>query len=104
LAEAANSLLFAWASTEEILHARAKGIRAISVELGVSRNTVRKYLRAQRRPKAKVRPSRSSKLDSFRDYLKERIRQAHPQWIPASVLQRKITELGYGVKGAILRA
>jgi transposase len=46
----------------------------------------------------------TSKLDPFRKYLQQRIRQAHPPWIPASVLEREITELGYCGRGAILRA
>lgn len=88
----------------QVLKRQGKSIRAISMELGISRNTVRKYLRNRRRPKAKTRPARPSKLDPFRDYLQQRIREAHPQWIPASVLQREITDLGYEGKGAILRA
>jgi transposase len=88
----------------QVLKRQGKSIRAISMELGISRNTVRKYLRSLQRPKAKARLPRPSKLDPFREYLQERIRQAHPQWIPASVLHREITELGYSGKSAILRS
>ena len=87
----------------QVLYRQGKGIRAISAELGIARNTVRKYLRSQGAPKSKVRPPRFSKLDAFRGYIQERQRQAHPQWIPASVLQREITESGYTGKGSILR-
>jgi len=88
----------------QVLRRQGKSIRAISAELGVARNTVRKYLRAERAPRSKPRPARASKLDAFRPYLQERVRQAHPQWIPASVLEREIRERGYTGKGAILRA
>src|SRR5258706_14277705 len=79
----------------QVLKRQGKSIRAISAELGVSRNTVRKYLRTHQAPRAKQRPARPSKLDPFREYLQERVRQAHPQWIPASVLQREIEQRGY---------
>lgn len=88
----------------QVLKRQGKSIRAISAELGVARNTVRKYLRAERAPRSRSRPPRTSKLDPFRPYLQERVRQAHPQWIPASVLQREILERGYTGKAAILRA
>ena len=88
----------------QVLRRQGKSIRAISAELGVARNTVRKYLRAERGPRSKPRPARASKLDAFRPYLQERVCQAHPHWIPASVLEREIRERGYTGKGAILRA
>jgi transposase len=88
----------------QVLRRQGKSIRAISSELGIARNTVRKYLRDARPPKARKRPARPSKLDSFREYLERRVREAHPQWIPASALGREIAELGYTGKGSILRA
>src|SRR4029077_13988975 len=88
----------------QVLRRQGLSIRAISAELGLSRNTVRKYLRSEGAPKAKRRPGRVSKLDPFREYIQGRIREAHPEWIPASVLGREITERGYGGKGSILRA
>jgi transposase len=88
----------------QVLRRQGLSIRAISAELGLSRNTVRKYLRSEGAPKAKRRPVRVSKLDPFREYIQGRIREAHPDWIPASVLGREITERGYGGKGSILRA
>ncbi|RMR91181.1 ISPsy4, transposase, partial [Pseudomonas savastanoi pv. glycinea] len=35
------------------------------------------------------------KIDPFKDYLHERIEAARPHWIPATVLLREITALGY---------
>jgi transposase len=87
----------------QVLKRQGLSIRAISAELGISRNTVRKYLRSQRMPKAKRRAARASKLDPFREFVRERIRQAHPQWIPSSVLYRELVERGYAGKGSILR-
>ena len=42
----------------QVLYRQGKGIRAISAELGIARNTVRKYLRSQGAPKGKARPPR----------------------------------------------
>ncbi|EHR3382731.1 helix-turn-helix domain-containing protein, partial [Salmonella enterica subsp. enterica serovar Infantis] len=39
------------AVTIQILHQQGQSIKAISRELGISRNTVRKYLRSQVTPK-----------------------------------------------------
>jgi transposase len=47
----------------QVLKRQGKSIRAISAELGIPRNTVRKYLRSERAPKMTPRPERSSKLD-----------------------------------------
>jgi len=44
-------------------------IRAIARRLGISRNTVRKYLRTPGLPVAKPRPRRPSKLDPFREHV-----------------------------------
>lgn len=88
----------------QVLKRQGLSIRAISAELGISRNTVRKYLRTQRTPQAKTRPRRASKLDPFRAYVQERVRQAHPQWIPSSVVYQELLERGYTGKSSILRA
>jgi transposase len=87
----------------QVLKRQGKTIRAISAELGVSRNTVRKYLRSKAKPRAKERPARASKLDPFRAYLQDRVRQGLPDRIPASVLFREISEQGYTGKSSIVR-
>src|SRR5262245_11412943 len=48
-------------------------IRAIARELRLSRNTVRKYLRAPGIPRYTPRPPRPSKLDAYRDHLRDRL-------------------------------
>ena len=48
-----------------------KSVRAISRETGFSRNTVRRYLRAQGIPERKARKKRDSKLDPFKKEIQE---------------------------------
>lgn len=55
------------------LEAKGKSIRAISRETGLSRNTVRKYLRAAGIPERKPHPQRGSKLDPYKDIIQEMI-------------------------------
>jgi transposase len=51
------------AVTIQILHQQGKSIKAISRELGVSRNTVRKYLRQNTPQYQRIQPRTSSILD-----------------------------------------
>ncbi len=79
-----------------ILSRQGKSIREIARITGLSRNTVRKYLRdAQRKPEYSRRKSRGSKLDPYKDYLEWRIASAQPERIPATVLHREIRALGF---------
>lgn len=71
------------------------GIREIARELQISRNTVRRYLRAPEAASMKSRPRRVHKLDPYRAYITERVRAAHPNWLPATVLMREIIKQGY---------
>ena len=61
----------------------------------ISRNTVRRYLKAEQKPDYKLRDKKESKLAAFHSYLQERVKAAKPDWIPAPVLFREIKELGY---------
>lgn len=79
-----------------VLHRQGHGIRAIARILGVSRNTVRNYLRQPTKiPVYAERQIKPSKLDPFKPYLLERIKAARPHWIPATVLFREIQGQGY---------
>jgi transposase len=78
-----------------VLARRGRTIKGIARELGVSRNTVRKYLRREEAPSYGPRSPRPTKLDAFKDYLLERIANAKPHWIPAVVLHRELVALGY---------
>jgi transposase len=68
---------------------QGKSIRGIARTLGVSRNTVRRYLRTQRLPHYRREP-RATKLDSYKHYIDERVKAAAPERIPAVVLFREL--------------
>ena len=74
---------------------RGESVRSIARELGCSRNTVRRYLRGDQAERYGPRAVRACKLDGYKAYLQERIDQARPRWIPATVLMREIAERGY---------
>jgi transposase len=79
-----------------ILSKQGKGIREISRIMGISRNTVRKYLRvSNKEPSYSQRPRRPGKLDPFRGYLKDRIKAALPHRLPAPVIHREIKAMGF---------
>ena len=78
------------AVTIQILHQQGKSIKAITRELGVSRNTVRKYLRQNTTPQYQRIQPRISILDPYKPYLLQRVNAAHPEWIPAVVLYQEI--------------
>jgi transposase len=78
-----------------VMARRGMRIREIARELGCSRNTVKRYLRDGKASRYGPRQPRGTKLDPFKDYLRERIEAAKPHWIPAVVLLREIRDLGY---------
>ena len=81
------------AVTIQVLSKQGRGVREMARELGVSRNTVRKYLRDGRPRRYGPRPARPSKLDAFEGYLRERL--AVDARLEASVLCRELRERGY---------
>lgn len=79
-----------------VLSRQGHGIKSIARQLGISRNTVKKYLQhSDVLPVYKQRQPRETKLSPFHDIIKQRIEQAKPDWIPAVVLLREIQALGY---------
>jgi len=86
-----------------VLHRQGYSIRGISRKLGISRNTVRTYLRDFAKYSSYgPRAARPSKLDPFKPYLRERIEAAKPDWIPATVLFRELQTQGYeGQEGLV---
>ena len=78
-----------------VMYRQGMSIKAISRELALSRNTVRRYLRAKSVPQAQPRAAKPTKLDAYRGYLLARVKAAHPDWIPARVLFDEIVALGY---------
>ncbi|EGH8323566.1 ATP-binding protein [Salmonella enterica] len=89
----------------KILHKQGMSSRAIAREVGISRNTVKRYLQAKSEPpKYTPRPAVASLLDEYRDYIRQRIADAHPYKIPATVIAREIRDQGYRGGMTILRA
>jgi len=73
-------------------HVMGKSIRQIARDANVSRNTVRKYLRAKGLPERKDRPRRGSKLDPFKPALDQMMAVGVYN---AEVLWERIKEQGY---------
>lgn len=78
-----------------VLERQGRSIRQIMRDTGLSRNTVRKYLRGGGKATYGPREPRACKIDPHKGYLLERIEQARPDWIPATVLMREIGARGY---------
>jgi transposase len=88
-------LLRKWKLYERIheLHEAGMSLRKIGEELGLARNTVRKYFRqAPEPPLPTPRPLRASKLDRYEDYILLRLSQGCEN---AAQIYREITEMGF---------
>jgi transposase len=84
------------------LHASGMSLRKIAEELGLARNTVRKYFRQPPDlPLPTPRPLRASQLDPYEDYLLERWSQGEQN---AAQLHREIRERGYPGCASLVRA
>lgn len=79
----------------KVLARRGTALREIAKQTGLSRNTVRRYLRDEQAGRYKQREPRATKLDPYKDYLLERVAAARPHWIPATVMLRELQEVGY---------
>lgn len=75
-------------------------ISAIARETGFDRKTIRKHLEAETAPQSKKRKKRESKLDPYKPYLLERIKEGTTN---CSVLMEEIQAKGYEGKSTILR-
>jgi transposase len=78
-----------------VLKAQGLSLREIARRLGVSRNTVTRYLASEDVPRYKQREARPTKLEPFHDYIRERMDAAAPDWIAAPALLRELEALGY---------
>ena len=69
-----------------------RSIRGIAEDLGIARNTVRRYLNSPEpmRPRARLR--RASKLDSYTEYVGRRLDERLENGV---VLHRELKGLGY---------
>ena len=61
-----------------VFKAQGLSLREISRRLGLSRNTIKKYLAAEDMPRDKARAARPTKLDPLRDYICQRMQAAAP--------------------------
>ncbi len=82
------------------LKGEGRSIRGIARELGVSRNSVRKYLRSPGVPREKPRRRRASKLDPYTEYIDVRLSEGLDNCV---VLLRELRALGYGGGYTILK-
>ena len=81
------------------LSAQGKSIHAIARELGIARNTVRRYLRGK--PEAVPRPKRGSVLDPYKPQIHRWMQEDH--LYNCEVMLERLREQGYKGKGTILR-
>lgn len=80
----------------QILHQQGQSQRAIARELGISRNTVKHYLKnGLSVPKYSARAKKESKLSPFLSFIHSRIAQALPVHLSGVVIYREVRELGY---------
>ena len=86
-----------------VLAKHGLGVREIAREVGVSRNTVRRYLREPEAVHYRGRPPRPGKLSAFADYIVARLASAMPERLAASVLLRELRERGYAGGYTILK-
>jgi len=86
-----------------VLAKHGKGVREIAREVGVSRNTVRRYLRDAEAARYRARPPRPGKLAPFEGYIAERVAWAAPERLEATVLLRELRERGYAGGYSILK-
>lgn len=90
--------------TIHVLNKQGQSIKSIARTLSLSRNTVRKFLRAAKQyPHGIPRNPRASKLDPYKSYIQAQIKLASPKWIPATALYRQIQLLGYSGKLRIVQ-
>jgi transposase len=78
---------------------QGKSIRSIATELGLARNTVRKYLRGG--AEVQTRPKRSSKLDPYKAQLRRWIDEDH--LYNCETLVRRLQAAGYRGKTTLVK-
>ena len=88
----------------QIMYKQGYSKKRIARELGVSINTVRKYIESDSTPSYSKRSPKPMKLDPYRGYIRQRIQDAHPHWVPATVIFREIKAMGYTGGESILRS
>jgi len=79
----------------QLLYRQGNSLKSIARDTGYSINTVRRYIRDNKQPTYSARPLKPKKLDNFINHLTNRVKQASPNWIPATVLFGEIKAIGY---------
>jgi len=74
------------------LYSQGFGISEIARQTGFDRKTVRKYLRLKNLPEPQKRPGRKSKLDPYKPYIQEKLKEGP---YTAARLYREIKEMGF---------
>ncbi len=82
------------------LYHQGMTISQISRETGYNRRTIRKYITTQHPPIGQERSNKSSKLDDYKDYINERIRD-YP--LSAARIYREIQNQGFTGKYTIVK-
>jgi len=84
----------------KILSKQGYSQREIAKQLGISRNTVKRYLKSDfEKPHYATRKSGNSKLEAFKPFIHSRVANASPIHLSGVVLFRELKEQGY--KGGI---
>lgn len=78
-----------------VLKAQGLSLREIARRLGISRNTVTRYLASPDIPRYKAREARPTKLEPFHAYIVQRMQAAEPDQIAAPALLRELKAHGY---------
>ena len=78
-----------------VLKAQGVSLREIARRLGISRNTVTRYLASPDVPRYKSREARPTKLEPFHAYIVQRMQAAEPDQIAAPALLRELKAQGY---------
>jgi transposase len=81
------------------LATQGKSIHQIARDLGLARNTVRKYLRGK--PTAAARPRRPSKLDPYKDQIRRWV--AEDRLLNCETMLERLRPLGYTGRVSILK-
>lgn len=82
------------------LHNQGMSISEIAKKTGYNRRTVRKYVNSKVPPVAKKRSPKASKLDNYKDYITQRLKN-YP--LTASRIYREIQEMGFTGKYTIVK-
>lgn len=95
-------MLRSWTvNTIHDLAAQGKSIQGIAHTLGISRNTVRKYLRHPEAALPKPRPPRPSKLDPYKEQIRQWVQEDH--CTHCEVMLVRLQALGYTGSISILK-